>query len=54
MSELLLGGLLIVALVFFVLLGIHIAVALTAIGFAGVWLMREDPQMAMRLLYLSA
>ena len=54
MSELLVGGLLIVALVFFVLLGIHIAVALTAIGFAGVWLMREDLQMAMRLLYLSA
>ena len=39
---------------FFVLLGTHIAVALTAIGFAGVWLMREDLQMAMRLLYLSA
>jgi len=54
MSELLLGGFLIVALVVFVLLGIHIAVALTAIGFAGVWLMREDLQMAMRLLYLSA
>jgi len=54
MSELLLGGLLILALVFFVLLGTHIAVALTAIGFAGVWLMREDLQMAMRLLYLSA
>jgi tripartite ATP-independent transporter DctM subunit len=53
-SELLLGGLLILALVFFVLLGTHIAVALTAIGFAGVWLMREDLQMAMRLLYLSA
>ena len=54
MNELLLGGLLILALVFFVLLGTHIAVALTAIGFAGVWLMREDLQMAMRLLYLSA
>ncbi|MBE0547282.1 MAG: TRAP transporter large permease subunit [Rubrivivax sp.] len=54
MSELMLGGLLILALVFFVLLGTHIAVALTAIGFAGVWLMREDLQMAMRLLYLSA
>jgi tripartite ATP-independent transporter DctM subunit len=53
-NELLLGGLLILALVFFVLLGTHIAVALTAIGFAGVWLMREDLQMAMRLLYLSA
>jgi C4-dicarboxylate transporter, DctM subunit len=54
MSELLLGGVLILVLVFFVLLGTHIAVALTAIGFAGVWLMREDLQMAMRLLYLSA
>ena len=54
MSELLLGGLLILTLVFFVLLGTHIAVALTAVGFAGVWLMREDLQMAMRLLYLSA
>ena len=54
MNELLLGGLLILALVFFVLLGTHIAVALTAIGFAGVWFMREDLQMAMRLLYLSA
>ncbi len=54
MSELLLGGLLILALVFFVLLGTHIAVALIAIGFAGVWLLREDLQMAMQLLYMSA
>lgn len=54
MSELGLGMLLIGALVLLVLLGIHIAVALMAIGFAGVWLMREDMQMAMRLMYLSA
>lgn len=54
MSELALGGLLIGALVFFVLLGLHIAVALTAVGFAGIWLMRDDIEMAMRLLYLSA
>ncbi len=54
MSELALGGLLIGALVFFVLIGLHIAVALTAVGFAGIWLMREDIDMAMRLLYLSA
>ena len=54
MSELALGGLLIGALVFLVLIGLHIAVALTAVGFAGIWLMREDLEMAMRLLYLSA
>ncbi|RJP62885.1 MAG: TRAP transporter large permease subunit [Comamonadaceae bacterium] len=54
MSEIALGGLLIGALVLFVLLGVHIAVALTAIGFAGVWLMREDLELAMRLMYLSA
>ena len=54
MSELAMGGLLIGALVFFVLLGVHIAVALIAVGFAGIWLIRDDLQMAMRMLYLSA
>lgn len=54
MSELAMGGLLIGALVFLVLFGLHIAVALTAVGFAGIWLIREDVGMAMRLLYLSA
>ncbi len=54
MSELALGGLLIGALVFLVLFGVHIAVALTAVGFAGIWLIRENLDMAMRLMYLSA
>jgi tripartite ATP-independent transporter DctM subunit len=54
MSELAMGGLLIGALVFLVLFGLHIAVALTAVGFAGVWLIREDVHMAMNLMYLSA
>lgn len=54
MSELAIGGLLIGGLVLLVLLGVHIAVALMGIGFAGVWLMRDDIQMAMRLMYLSA
>lgn len=54
MSDLAMGGLLIGVLVFLVLLGLHIAVALTAVGFAGIWLIREDADMAMRLLYLSA
>jgi C4-dicarboxylate transporter, DctM subunit len=54
MSELSLGGLLIGALVFLVLLGLHIAVALIAVGFAGIWIIRADPDLAMRLLYMSA
>lgn len=54
MSELVMGGLLIGVLVFLVLFGLHIAVALTAVGFAGIWLIREDMDMAMRLMYLSA
>jgi tripartite ATP-independent transporter DctM subunit len=54
MTELGFGALLIGALVMLVLLGVHIAVALIGIGFAGIWLMREDVEMAMRLLYLSA
>lgn len=54
MTELQAGGLLIAALVFFVLIGVHIAIALMAIAFAGVWLIREDFEMAMRLMYMSA
>lgn len=54
MSELSLGGLLIGALVVLVLFGLHIAVALIAVGFAGIWIIRTDLDMAMRLLYLSA
>jgi tripartite ATP-independent transporter DctM subunit len=53
-SELELGLLLIIALVVFVLMGVHIAIALISIGFAGIWLMREDIGMAMRMMYLSA
>jgi C4-dicarboxylate transporter, DctM subunit len=54
MDELVLGGLLIGALVVFVLIGVHIAVALIGIGFAGIWLIRDNVQMAMKLLYMSA
>lgn len=54
MSELSIGLMLIGALIVVVLLGLHIAVALIAIGFGGIWLIREDLEMAMRMLYLSA
>ena len=54
MTELGLGGLLILALVLLVLLGVHIAVALLAVGFFGVWLVRENIDMAMRLMYMAA
>jgi C4-dicarboxylate transporter, DctM subunit len=54
MSDLGLAGVLIGALVVLVLMGIHIAVALMSVGFAGVWLIREDTDLAMRLMYMSA
>ena len=54
MSDLGLGGLLIGGLVLLVLLGVHIGVALLAVGFFGVWLVRDNIDMAMRLLYMAA
>lgn len=54
MSDLALGGLLIGGLVVLVLLGIHIGVALLAVGFFGVWLVRDNIDMAMRLMYMAA
>jgi tripartite ATP-independent transporter DctM subunit len=54
MSELELGGLLVGGLIVLVLLGIHIGVALLAVGFFGVWLVRDNIDMAMRLMYMAA
>jgi C4-dicarboxylate transporter DctM subunit len=54
MSDLAFGGVLIGALVFLVLLGAHIAIALIAVAFAGIWLMRQDVEMAMRLFYMAS
>ena len=54
MTELQWGMLLIAALVFFVLIGIDIAIALIAIAFVGVWLIRENIELAMHLMYMSA
>ena len=54
MSDLGIGGLLIGGLVLLVLLGVHIGVALLAVGFFGVWLVRDNVDMAMRLLYMAA
>lgn len=54
MSELAWGGVLIGTLVVLVLFGLHIAVALTAVAFAGIWLIRSNAELAMNLMYLSA
>lgn len=54
MSELAIGGVLIGALVLLVLFGLHIAVALTAVAFGGIWLIRSNVDLAMHLMYLSA
>ncbi|MCE2880001.1 MAG: TRAP transporter large permease subunit [Comamonadaceae bacterium] len=54
MSDLGLGGLLIGGLVILVMLGVHIGVALLSVGFFGVWLVRDNLDMAMRLMYMAA
>lgn len=54
MSDLGVGGMLIGCLVLLVLLGVHIGVALLAVGFFGVWLVRDNLDMAMRLMYMAA
>jgi C4-dicarboxylate transporter DctM subunit len=54
MSELALGGLLIGGLVVLVLLGLHIGVALLSVGFFGVWMVRDNIDTAMKLLYMAA
>ncbi|WP_207480795.1 TRAP transporter large permease [Arenibaculum pallidiluteum] len=52
--ELGLGLALIGALIVLVILGVHIATALFGVAFVGVWLIREDPSLALRLLSVSA
>ncbi len=54
MSELELGGLLVGGLIVLVLLGIHIGVALLAVGFFGVGLVGDNMDRAMRLVYMAA
>jgi C4-dicarboxylate transporter, DctM subunit len=53
-SDLATGGLLIGALVALVLLGVHIAIALMAVAFVGIWIIRQDAEMAMRLFYMAS
>ena len=48
------GLALIGALVILVMLGVHIAVALFGVAFVGVWMIRDNPFLAMRLLSVSA
>jgi hypothetical protein len=45
-----LGTVWIGALMLLVLLGVHIAVSLISVAFAGIWYIRGDPELAMRLL----
>ncbi|NDV89193.1 TRAP transporter large permease subunit [Aurantimonas aggregata] len=53
MTEMTVGFLLIGALVALVLFGMHIAVALFSVAIAGVWLLRDNFELAMRLLSIS-
>ncbi len=54
MTTLTVGFLLIGLLVVLVLLGMEIAIALFAAGFAGIWIIRDNFELAMRLLSLAA
>ncbi len=54
MTALATGFLLIAALVLLVVLGMQIAVALMGVAFAGVWILRDNFDLAMRLLSTSA
>lgn len=54
MTDISLGFALIGALVLFVLLGMEIAVALFSVAFVGVWIMRDNVDLAFRLLNISA
>lgn len=54
MTALTIGILLIVALVFLVLIGMEIAIALFVVAFAGVWIIRDNFELAMRLLSITA
>jgi tripartite ATP-independent transporter DctM subunit len=54
MSELTLGFFLIAALVTLVLFGMTIAVALFSVAFVGIWLIRGDVEIAMRMMHSAA
>lgn len=54
MSDLLVGSVLMSVLFLLVLFGLNIAVALISVAFAGVWFLRDDPGLAMRLMYMSS
>lgn len=54
MTALTIGFLLIAALVVLVVLGMQIAFALFAIGFTGIWIIRDNIDLAFRMLSLSA
>lgn len=54
MSALTIGFLLIVALVVMVVLGMQIAVALLAVAFVGIWILRDNIDLAFRLLGMAS
>ena len=54
MTALSIAVLLIGVLVLLVLLGLQIAIALLGVGFVGVWIIRDNFELAMRLLSISA
>lgn len=54
MTTLTIGFLLIALLIILVLLGLHIAYALFAVGFLGIWIIRNNIELALRMIELTA
>ena len=54
MTSLAIGFCLIGLLIFLVVLGMHIAYALFSVAFLGIWLIRENLDLAFRMLELTA
>lgn len=54
MTTLTIGFLLILALVVMVLLGMQIAIALISVGFVGIWILRDNIDLAFRLLGMAS
>ena len=54
MSEIEIGLALIAAMVFMVLMGLQVAIALYALSFAGIWVMRDNFELASKMLGIAA
>ena len=53
MSPIEIGGASVLAIIFLIYVGVYIPIALTAVSFAAIWLMRDNFDLAMNLLKIA-